>query len=247
MRLDLNIPKSWKELDDKQLLFVSRLYLEGLPKAEFLSLCLMDFAGITLVKKPLENGNFLFTKGVREFTMDAEMWQTLCDKLNWMVDSVGEIKNPTRIGRTIGCNQRLYGVTLEQMLLADNYYAVYSQSKDIKLLAQFTAVFYRRRWQQFKSNKTKKRSTYFLRFDAEMNVVLIWYTGVRMSLRERFPYLYESTGTDQAQTPEQMVLNILSALNGGDITKNKELYKSPCIEALQQLNNLAERAAKLKK
>jgi hypothetical protein len=44
-----------------------------------------------------------------------------------------------------------------------------------------------------------------------------------------------------------MVLNILSALNGGDITKNPKLYKSPCIEALKQLNNLAERAEKLKK
>lgn len=247
MRVDIHIPESWKELNDSQMLFVSKLHLEALPKVEFLSLCLMHFTNLKLIKKPQQNGHFLFKKCGEKFTIDADMWYTLCDKLNWMVDEVGEIKNPTKIGRTFGCNQRLYGVTLEQMLLADNYYSACNQGDNVNMLSMFTAVFYKRKWQRFKSEKLKQRSKYFKSYKAQMRVVLMWYTGVRVSLRERFPYLYKSTEEGVSQSPEQIVLSILSALNGGDITKNKELYKSPCIEALQELNNLAERAAKLKK
>jgi len=247
MRLDLDIPKAWPELSQNQLLFVSKLHMEGLKRAEFLSLCLLKFTGLVLVKKPDINGNFLFKKNGNIFTIDVDMFYTLCEKLSWLIDSVGQVMNPVKIGRSFGCNQRLYGVSLEQMLMADNYFKAYNELKDIRILAKFTAIFYHKRWQKFNSKKVKIRYRKFLRHKAHLNIVLMWYTGVRIGLRERFPYLYKPANEADCQSPEEIVLNTLSALNNGDITKNKELYKSESIEALKQLNNLAERAEKLKK
>jgi len=247
MRIDLNIPEKWESLTDKQLAYFSKLSMEGIPRPEFLTLCLMEFTGLKLLKKHEGEGNFHFSKNGQSFTIDIEMWQTLCNKISWMIDTVGQVRNPSKIGLTRGCNQRFYGVSLEQMLLSDNYYNAYIKTRNIKMLARLTAIFYQLPWQHFKSWKIEKRSGYFLWYKKHMNIVIIWYTGVRMSFLERFPYLFQKSGENGYQSPEEIVLNVLSALNNGDITKNEKLYKSPAIEALKQLNNLAERAAKLNK
>lgn len=42
--------------------------------------------------------------------------------------------------------------------------------------------------------------------------------------------------------PDEAIMNMLSALNMGDITKNPDLLKSPVHEALHRLNAMAEKA-----
>lgn len=245
MRIDLTLPKSWGELTESQLLFFVAQEKRGLQRAEFLTECFLEFSGLKLVRDCGKHGAPVFEQGPYTFTIAPDEYASLCNALAWLLDTTGSPVNLKRIGLARGCHVQITDVSLEQVLLADNLLNAYVATQDRKYVAMLTACFYHKPWQRFDDTKVERRSRYFLKSD-KLESVLYWYLGTKIDLKRKFPAIYEG-GKGGVQTPEEIVLATLSALNGGDITKNAKIFKSPCLEALNELNNLAERAANMKK
>lgn len=249
MRVDVSLPKCWEDLTSKQVLFVLHLLAEQRSITEFLAACFLEFTGWRVVRNR-SNMDFVFKHGKQTFKVDASLFQTLCDELLWLRNADGRCINPKRIGRACGCDRDLYDVTLEQYLYADAFWKIYHMSEDVKHLAMLTACLYRKPRQSFNSDDVENgQYKYFLKYPMHMQAVLLWYSGVKLMLKEKFPDLFESSGDAEMEDydAEKVFLNTLSALNGGRVVDNPKVLQTPCIEALHELNQLNKRAKQMKK
>jgi hypothetical protein len=147
--IHLHAPSGWNDITSEQLLFVSKLFEDQLSESEFLTRCLIYFTEIEPVKHGLETGDgellfeFLDPSG-KLFSLSAEEMKSLTDELRWLIDSVGLCRLPEKLGGLSPVDSRLFGVTLEEYLLADQLYANYSATKKVDDLNQLIAVFYRK-------------------------------------------------------------------------------------------------------
>lgn len=247
MRIDVTLPKQWEDLTTDQVLFIIKLLNESLPRTEFLSAAYLYFSGWKVVKTG--STPIVFKQGKLKFSVEIEVFQALCNQLEWITSSIGNCINPMSIGRAQGCDRDLYDVTLDQFLFADSYYQAYTNNRKPDYLAILAATFYFKRRQSFDDEKiVKHRYKYFLKHPLLLQQVLMWYTGTKLMLKNKFPELFKDTegGEDKAFDPEKIYLNTLSALNCGRIIDNPKVLQSPCIEALHELNRLSQVASKLK-
>ncbi len=247
MRIDISLPKRWEDLSPKQVLYVVKLLTEQLPFAEFLSACFLHFSGWKVVKTNSKN-SFTFKNNKSKFIVCVDLFHTLCNELLWLQTDVGRCVNPAKIGKALGCDSDLYDVTLEQYLFADSHYKAYNYTSNKKHLAILTASLYLKKKQKFDDDAIdKKRYKYFLKYPIHLQAVLLWYTGTKLMLKEKFPELFanEDDAPVEYSDPEKIYLNTLSALNAGRIIDNPKVLQTPCIEALHELNQLNKRAIKM--
>lgn len=249
MRIDVNIPKRWEDLTAPQALHVTKLLNQGLTMPEFLTDCFLYFAGWKMLKTG--DDNFTFKQGKLTFSVEVDLFHTLCSKLMWLRNESGSMINPTRIGRTFGCDRYLFGVTLDQYLYGDSFYQAYSFQKDEKYLAMLAATFYLKKRQRFNADKiAERRHRYFLKYPNEMQAVLLWYTGTKLMLKDKFPELFQKIDDALESTeydPEAIYRSTISALNAGRLVDNDAVRKSPCLEALHELNKMNKQAIEHKK
>ncbi len=72
----------------------------------------------------------------------------------------------------------------------------------------------------------------------QMLAVVIWFTGVKKLLADKYPYVFSSNGNGGGETKgTDVLMGMLNALNGEDITKNKEIMKCEIHFALSTLND----------
>ena len=249
MRIDVDLPKGWEDLSPEQVLYITKLLTENLTVSAFLTDCFFYFSGWKLLTTG--TSEFIFKQGKEKFTVDADLFHTLCSELLWLKNSVGACVNPPCIGKAYGCDRELYDVTLEQYLFADAHYKVYGTTQDINHLAYLTATFYFKKRQHFDADKiVNKRYRYFLKYPTHLQSVLLWYTGTKVMLKEKFPELYkqiEDGAGGEAYDAEKIYLNTLSSLNAGRVVDNDKVLASRCIEALNELNLKNKQAIEHKK
>ncbi len=247
MRIDISLPKKWEELTANQILFVVKLLSEQLSLADFLTACFLEFTGWEVVANGSEK-EFSFKYKRKLFKLDVSLFHTLCNELLWLQTDVGRCVNPAQIGKALGCDSDLYDVTLEQYLFADSHYKAYNYTSNNKHLAILAASLYFKKKQKFDDDAIdKKRYKYFLKYPVHLQAVLLWYTGTKLMLKEKFPELFssENDAPEEYSDPEKIYLSTLSALNAGRIIDNPKVLQTPCIEALHELNQLNKRAIKM--
>ena len=247
MRVDVSIPRGWEELSSEQLLFVVKLFKENLSRPQFLVYCFLEFSGWQVVKDRSKEFHYKYKGEV--FSLNMGVFKGLCEELSWLITERGACTNLPKIGIARGCDAELDDVTLEQYLFADAYFHRFNQTKDPKYLAILTATLYRPRFFGFNSSKiVRHRYKYFLRRPLHLKVVLLWYAGTKIILKEKFPFVFRAIEGVSAThfDAEAIYRNTLSALNGGRVVDNDKILQVPCTFALKELDVLNERAAKLK-
>lgn len=240
-KVNLTVPISWDQITQKQLEFYSRSLLSSLTATEMKTLCLLQFSRLKLLKsKPGHEGEFMFRKGKVSFSMDADRFTDLLSRLDYLEGNPGLMDPPMIKGR-ISPDSRLYGLRLDQWLVADQMYTSFSKTRREDCLNTMLAALYLKngeRWnegQQLETNSIKFRAVPIYR----RYVVFLWYTGVKLWLMEKYWYVFSGSGSSDSPADE-IVMGLLSSLNEGNVANNAIIKGTEVHEVLYELNKKIE-------
>lgn len=267
-RIDIEkLPANWHELTLPQIYAVSKLFINNSGAKDFTVRCLMAFTGWKLLRKKevtefvpetsegtqIPEGPYIFktwfwfrAPGEGKFLVDAEIYSDLVKSLEWLVTEIKLIHILPQLGQLDPVDVRLYEVTLDEYLFLDAAFSAYVQTKRIKYLNRMLAIVYRKKNETWNSSILDKKTRWFWLIPFyKKYVIFLWYVGLKSFLKDQYPFVWQNSGSGE-MSHAQMILNLLSSLNNGDVTKNKELFKTHVHEAFYELNLKAEQAVKLK-
>ncbi len=247
MKIDITLPKSWQDLSLEQVLIVAKQFSIEQDKQSFLTQCFLRFSGWKLRRKMIRTKQellFVFSHEKQQFTLDAATFRELCQSLNFLLEHVELCKLVPQIGNFLTCNEKLYDLTLERYLLADNFYIAYSTTQAASRLDLLCAVLCTPKGKTWNEQKLQVHAQELEgKFPIEKQALYLWYTGMKSWLKTKYPHVFGSSNSTSTPTPaDEIILNILSVLNQGDVTKNPMIYQAPVHEALQELNRRIEQS-----
>ncbi len=243
--INLTTPANWLELSNKQLKFVSKLFMSEFASAQtsFLTLALIFFTKI----KIKETGSLSYRLKVpkqKSFRISASLLLTITSTLQWLLDEVTEIKPLRSIAFAKPVNYRLHNTNFEVFLAAENYYIAFEQTKDPVHLNNLVACLYYLPLQKFNEKKIQKRSRYFTLVPLHVKyTVFLWYSGFRYIVSKKCPDLFSSNkkASNQAKIViKDHILGLIRGLTEGDVTKTNNIYKTDTWTALYELDAKAK-------
>jgi hypothetical protein len=247
MTIDIKVPVKWNDLTIKHIEYFSKMMLKKLTDTEIMTLCFLKFSGLKLIKKAIldkEGYQYIFKKkGFPRFIMDADQATTCIYKMDYLVQDVSLFELPARIKKYDAYDYRLYDVSLEQYLLLDSYFQAFIFNNDISYLNRMLAVMYHMPGEKWNVDliaqweKRFKRVPLFRKY-----IIFLWFSGLKKWIQEKYFYVFNSGDDTGSPSPDEIVLQLLSALNDGDITHNKEILATNVHEALFELNRKIEQS-----
>lgn len=239
--LKLQIPRSWVELNNSQLLFVAGIISNIRGKYDLLIPALMEFTGLRVYKegdRMEESGWYTHPSMKNPFILDNEQLAVMADRLEYLMD-IKECHPIRWIRMARARHFRLYNASFEEYLLAENYFFAYSKTYQVQHLENMMAVLYRSPLEKFSAGKVEKRAKKFRKVSIEKkNAMFIWYVGFRSYVRRRCPNLFSDAGKGGVDV-RQYVNGIIHTLNNGDITLTEKLMVQPAWSALDELEQRA--------
>lgn len=239
--IHLTVPTSWQEMTQGQLAYFCRKSLMNHDATAVKSLCLIEFAGLKLVKQFLPE-LYEFKRGRVRFTLDADRFADMLTRLDFLDEPPGLINPPARLKSHDAADSRLYGLRLDQWFVADNMYAAYANTKETAYLDKMIAVFYTQYGEAWHNgDELSKRAQRFRNVPLHVKqVVFLWYTGVKLWLMQKYYYVFAG-GDGGSETPaDEVVMGVIRSLNGGHVSNNEKVKASEMHEALFELNKLIE-------
>ncbi len=225
MRIELFVPKGWRELTDDRLRYVFRLMTSSYDAATIKTLCLLRWNGVKVEGKQ-QDGCYILRHGKSIFEVRALALAELLQNLDWM-DSLPLV--PIRL-ESIGGRDALpadfQGVPFENYIIVDNLYQGYLQTQNDELLDDIAQLMYGGRVKM----KPEERVSIFY-----------WMASLKEFFSKKFSdFLQQSASTDllgfQKQSVEDAMNAQIRALTKGDITKEKEILAMDTWRALAELN-----------
>jgi len=178
--------------------------------------------------------------------MEPDKVAAMADNCRFLLEG-GEIHPLRWIRLARSRHFRLYNANFEQYLMAENYYFAWMQTNDTTHLDNLIAVLYRKPWQRWNAAKIQKRARYFSSIAPEVkNSVFLWYAGFRKLVERRCPNLYSKKGSSEKLNVSEYLNGMIHALNNNDITRNPGLMKQPVWDALNEMEQRALEAVKMK-
>jgi hypothetical protein len=239
MEIHLILPKSWGDISGSHLVKLARLFLRHKTKPDFLTRCFFFFSGWKPLRKTEVNENgttfYWFRRGGQKFMVGMNIYTTLVQRLNWITSGFQLTASMPKIKGYTHCNLMLYSVPLEDYLNAENYYTHFAETNKMVALNGLFRTFY------------KKKKWFASASKAEKYAVFLWFSGVKHMLVNKYPYIFSSGNSTGTASPEETILNLLSALNNGDVTNNEKLFKTHVHECFHELNMKIEQSQKTKK
>lgn len=251
MDLRLNIPAKWIDLSPYQLWFVSLLFLCGITETEFLVKAFMNLSGLRVVRplKPDRNGARWYKHRLlkKPVLIAPDLFVQMAESCRFLLKPDEIIPLPwLRMARAR--HYRLYNASLEEYLMAENYYFAYVETKKQQHLDNLISVLYRRPWHRWNASKIQKRAAIFSSLDAvTKNTVFMWYIGFRTYVPRRCRSLFSGKRSSRAFNPRSYINGMIHQLTNGDITLKKELLKQPVWNALDELEQRALEVESIKR
>lgn len=242
-KIQLKLPKGWNELKKGELETVAGYYLRYKSKAQLLTHCFLLFSGWKIIrweKQPgFEKGSCYFRKkGEAVFRVEADVFSGLCKNLEWIIKGYTLPSHVPVIRGLESPNLILYRTTLEQYLMADNFYYRFISGGNFKDLNRMIAVLYCRNLADIDLERQARQIA--RRKKAQRYAVFIWLSGLKSWLREKYPYIFSGIENETGRSQDEAIMGLLTALNGGDITKNRVILSTGVHEALFELNQKME-------
>lgn len=233
----IDLPTKWADLTPTQVSRVA-LYLNTKgERVEQMILLAADLGGLKIRGTRIAyNGQplyWFFRRGTGNVLLDAEQVAMLVDHLKWVEGEISLMAAPFISGCTTP-DHRLYGVGLEQFITAESAVNHFVKSRSMEALRVCAAALYP--IGEFDPAKLQKQAQRLARFDDQLNGVLLWFLSAKKYLADRYPYVFSGQGEGEPQQGSDVLLSLLSSLNGGDTTKNSELKAGELHEALHELN-----------
>lgn len=249
-RIEITVPETWQKLTGDQLEYVSKLLLQGVSETELLTRCFLRFAGMKLLKKdPVnegENLSYLFQKkGYKRFWLDVERFGIGTERMKFLAGEPSLFRLPVLMKKYRPVDWRLYSVSLEEYLLIDRYYKEYINTRNMVHLDTVLAIIYRLPGEKWDSGKLERWKRRFRRMPAhKKHIAYMWFTGLKVWFINKYWYAYNSSSGGYENTPaDEEVLSLVSALNDGNVTLNKQILETGVHEVLYEINQKIERAS----
>lgn len=243
--LKITLPGSWTELTNRQLIYVSRLWMAGYSETEFLLKALMALTGLKIVgekKGDIDGAHWFRHPSLkRSFIVDAGTMATMLDKCRFLLET-DEVNPVRRIGLAKARHYRLYDASFEEYLMAENYYFAFTETKKTEHMDNLIACLYRMPWQRWDAAKIRQRARQFAGVDpAVKNAVFLWYVGFRAYVPKRCKTLFQAKGSGSGKpfNPRNYINGMVHQLSNGDITIKDRLLTRPCWDALDELEQRA--------
>lgn len=249
VKLDISFPEKWEDISEDQFKDLSRLLIKNIEdREEFLVKLGIAWCGFGYTMEFTDKSGININYKGKIFHLRADQLVSITEKCSFVLDNISRVKCLKRIGDFYGSDSDLYDVSLEQFWQAELYYlkfALYSKVNDLNSLC---AVFYtpkNKNWDQKKHNAWSKNfNNYTL---VEKYTVYLWYTGVKAWIKNKYPYVFGGGEASEMPNMAEIALNMMGALNLGDVTKNSAITKVSLHEALSELNKKIEHAENLEK
>lgn len=243
--LKLILPQRWIELSNRQLVFISRLWMAGYPETDFLLKSIMLLTGLKLITGIPHSTNgamwYRHPSIKKPFLIDTDLMSDLCEKCRFLL-TPDEVNPVRRIGFARARHFRLYNATFEEYLMAENYFFAFTETKKEEHLDNLIACLYRKPWQRWDAGKIQYRAKAFSKIDpAVKNAVFMWYIGFRMYVPKRCKSLFavKGGGSGRPFNPREYINGMIHTLSNGDITIKDKLLSLPCWDALDELEQRA--------
>jgi hypothetical protein len=234
MDIHVNIPTAWKHLTPQQFSQVAQVMSRPQPFPELLSHIFLKLAQWRVVSFAETGYIFKSRQTKQKFIATPGQFTTLCNSVTWAVDSFTELSFAPAFRGLTAPNPLLFNTTLEQFMQADNLHAAYIKTQKPVYMKRIIRTY----WQG--------KTLFFVRAKHRMQA-FIWFSGVKKYMATRYSYLYSgSAGSATPADPASEIISILSALNGGDVTRNEKILQSHVHEVFHELNLLAEQHHKSK-
>lgn len=240
--LKLHIAKNWRELKRNELLFVAWLYTQGLSETDFLTKAFLYLSQLSLVSDGSNvSGAKWYSHKSRKspFLIDHTLMVELVKQVDFLL-TISEIQPIKWFKLARARHFRLLNASLDEYLMAENYFFAYSYTKDPIHLNNLIAVLYRCPWQGFKRELIPKRAKRFETLSLkEKYSVYLWYSGFRSYVPLRCPSLYKGKKASGKLNIRDYINGMMHNLNLGDATKNNKLLKLNMWVALDELEQKA--------
>lgn len=226
MTINITVPTSWPELDQKQLHYAYFLLSSGHYDADQIkALCLIRWG--KLQPEQLE-------------VLKPEQVAAFLPVMNWLLEIPAfPVRLNTIQGHEAKYNAQWHGLPYQDYLVIENQYQGYLHQKDIAYLNQIASTLY--------------GATLHLT-PVEAYSVFLWVASVKQLFASRFPSFFVPAGitseTEEGNIHQKLVRSMnmqIRALTKGDITKEKEVLQMDVWRALAELDAQAEEYNELKK
>lgn len=220
VNINLNIPKSWNELTDKQMKNIGKIFhkkgevfdltcwliLNDVKAYQFRRLqqlkTVMQLVTMTELKKHF---SFIYEKNDRHKFIEFKGYQKPQD--------------------------RIFNLTIEEYAVADDLNNKYLETGDLNFLRHLVAVLYKKpneKYNIIKQNQRAKRFRFLKGY--ELLAVHITWNGCKEYITKRFPKVYPKVKAVQGKGKNQKgFLDVVLQLSGGKFgtyqeTKNELVY-----------------------
>lgn len=231
LKIDLIMPKSWHELNDKQLRYAFGLIAKGFTFGEIKTLCLFRWSGLSVRHR--HNADFVCRLRRQDFIVSADQIAEMLPALGWLDTIPPRPVCISRIGRHRSFSPDFSEVPFEKFIVCDNLYQGYLATQRDDLLDQLASILY-------------QSPIPISLSPAEIISVFYWFASVKGYFARRFNHFFQPSAQSDnllgcnaqpngAQI-QQSVDAMIRALTKGDITKEREIFALDTHRALTELD-----------
>lgn len=242
--VNIEIPKGWSELSQRQIALICRLRALGYSDDAVRMIAFMEWGGLrvrTSHRMHVGNRHVVVLPGGRCVEWSGRQLVEYAEALRWLDTPPAVPVALSKMRGSAGLDPMFRDVPLETFVACDNLWQGYVITRRDELLDRLAAMLYRFR-------KVKRLSTW------ERVAVVIWWSSLKEFLARRFHEFLrpaaDSTTLSSAPSPEAVADAVdaqIRALTKGDVTKEKEVLATPTWRALSELNAQAREYRELKK
>lgn len=245
--IDLIAPKSYEQLTEKQLRFVSALVLSGMEEEAIWTRCFVRFTGIF----PLgaKDDRYYFkkkhVKGI--FSLPMESANEFVSTMSFLTRNHIGIKPLSKLRGFQPAQSQWEDVIFLQYLDAENYYQAYIHTKDEQYLNKLLATLYLKKGDSYDNDGMIDRQKELSRCTlVEKTSCLLWVMGVKEFFSKKWPDLFAParSGGDSVPDMYAIIQNQMRVLTDGDITKRESVLSALAWDALDELNAQVSEARK---
>lgn len=242
--IQLSIPKSYKELSEKQIRYIAELQVNGFDELKIWHYCFIKFSGIKPISETEDS--YVFKLKKKFFTLTVSEMNYFAKKLNWITKTYFGLV-PFSFGKYKPCDSLLRDTNFIQYLDAENFYQQFIYTKNEQALFNLAATLYQP-GAKYDNKKTEKIANYFKKklTEAEKIILIMWMMGIKEFFMKKFKFLFVNNSSEEADesVPDmfEIMKNQIRILTAGNIKDEPAILKSPTWSALYELNKKCEEA-----
>lgn len=271
--INLHLPK-WNELTRRQLLYVCRLFQSGFDQNTFRLKAFLKLTGVKALPQKIEKDQtyWKFKKGKEEFWLTELELTWYLQFVNYLTDNCQLTVNlfpsfSIGLRRFWGPSKECRNLSWKEFIHAEGHFFAYNHAKAVRkiyYLNMLCAVLYRPqqsdyhpmspdyngdRREQFNDFVYPKRAKRFMFLSlTKRYAVYTFYAGCRNAMVEAHPKVFkaDAISSDAPTSPVKGLIQLVSDLNLGDVTKNEQIFDTPAWDVLDLLERMLEKQPKPK-